>query len=63
VQNINAQDENPLQRKTALHWAAIKGHEECYIFLKSKGARSDIPDASLKIAEQYKILKDVVIQE
>jgi hypothetical protein len=53
VKQINAQDDNPESRRTALHWAAIKGHERIYSFLISKGAKSDIKDVEGKSAEDY----------
>ena len=53
VHNINASDSNPEVKKTALHWAKIKGHDACFRLLKSYGARDDILDAQGKMAEDY----------
>lgn len=54
VKNINAQDANPKVKRTALHWAAIKGHDECYQLLLAAGAKTDILDFEEKMAGQYK---------
>jgi hypothetical protein len=51
--NINAQDDNPKIKKTALHWAVIKNHKDCVKNLLAWGARSDIPDADKKTAYDY----------
>jgi hypothetical protein len=53
VKNINAQDANPKVMRTALHWAAVKGQDECYQLLIAAGAKSDIHDYEGKTAEQY----------
>ena len=50
VNNINAQDENPKSKRTALHWAAIKGHTECYKLLVESGANACIFDADDNLA-------------
>jgi len=53
VKNINAKDDNPTIGRTALHWAAVKGNEECYRFLLEANANPDIPDAAGKLAGEY----------
>lgn len=53
VENIDAQDINPKVKRTALHWAAIKGYEECYKLLQEAGANSNIIDAQGKTALDY----------
>ncbi len=53
LNNVNAQDTNPKVKRTALHWAAIKGHETCYQLLLSAGADQDIQDAAGKPAKSY----------
>jgi hypothetical protein len=53
VKNINAQDTNEKSKKTALHWAAIKGHRECYELLIAAGADPKILDAQQRTAESY----------
>lgn len=50
VKNINAQDANPKMRRTALHWASVKGHKECYQLLLNAGANLSVPDANGQIA-------------
>jgi hypothetical protein len=45
VKNIDAQDENPAKKFTALHLAVDKKHVEAIIVLKSFNAKSDIADA------------------
>lgn len=45
VKNINAQDNNPESKRTALHWAKINGFEECIKLLVSAGADDKIKDA------------------
>lgn len=52
VKNLDAQDSNPQSKKTAAHWAAIKGHKDCYNHLMYRGANLYIPDASGTIACQ-----------
>ncbi len=54
VQDINAQDENPKNKRTALHWAAIEKHIDVYDFLISIGANPNIKDAQGKTAEEYR---------
>lgn len=49
VKNINAQDTNPKMKRTALHWASVKGHKECYRLLQDAGAKANIPDADGKM--------------
>jgi hypothetical protein len=53
VDNIDRQDENELNRKTALHWAVIKESKECAETLVKAGARWDIPDYFKKTALDY----------
>lgn len=53
VSDINAQDNNPNRRKTALHWAVIKGRKENVSALLAAGAKDDIPDAAGKTANNY----------
>ncbi len=53
VKNINAQDVNPNVQRTALHWAAIKGHKECYQLLINADANPDIPEAAGETASMY----------
>lgn len=53
VTNINAQDDNPSSKRTALHWAVIKQNEKCIIALLDAGARLDIQDAMGKTAWDY----------
>lgn len=52
VKNINATDNNPLVKRTALHWAAFKGHKACYDWLLNHGATDSI-DAKGKKAHDY----------
>ncbi len=49
----DAQDNDLKSRRTALHWAVIKGHVEAAKVLINGGARSDISDASGQTAEDY----------
>lgn len=58
VDNINAQDTNPKMKRTALHWAAIKGHETCCQLLLEANAKSDVTDANGETASKY--LKNTV---
>ncbi len=51
--NINAQDTNPKIRRTALHWATIKGYQDCIDVLLSQGCDTDITDADNKTAHEY----------
>ncbi len=53
VKNINAQDANPKVKRTALHWAAIKGHDDCCQLLLESGANHSIPDAIGETAAKY----------
>lgn len=53
VPDVNIQDGNPLNRKTALHWAIMRGSKESISLLVAAGARSDIPDAAGKTARNY----------
>lgn len=55
VKNINAQDNNPEKRLTALHLAVIKNHKEIAQLLKNCGALVDIQDAKNKTAIGYAI--------
>lgn len=50
--DVNAQDSNSLSRKTALHWAAERGNNECIEVLMALNANPDIPDASGKTANE-----------
>lgn len=52
VKNINATDSNPLIKRTALHWAAFKGHKDCYDWLLNHDA-TDSTDANGKKAHDY----------
>lgn len=52
VQNVNAQDQNPTSRKTALHWSAEKNDKEGYDLLVASGAKDDIPDALSRTPSQ-----------
>ena len=53
VTNLNATDDNPSLRRTALHWAAFNKHIAVIELLKSKGAKADLPDATGKTANDY----------
>lgn len=53
VKNIDAQDTNMNVRRTALHWAAVKGHNKCCKLLLDAGASVTIPDARNETAEMY----------
>jgi SAM-dependent MidA family methyltransferase len=53
VKNINAQDNNPERKCTALHWAAIKNHREAYNLLIAANANPNIPDVKGKTPEDY----------
>lgn len=55
VKNINAQDNNPEKRLTALHLAVLKGHKEIAQLLKDSGALVDIRDAKNKTVIDYAI--------
>jgi len=56
VEDINARDSNLKVKRTALHWAAIKGHEDCYQALLKAGADPDLIDkAEKKTAYQYRL--------
>ncbi|PJD93302.1 MAG: hypothetical protein CK424_02630 [Legionella sp.] len=55
VKNINAQDNNPEKRFTALHLAVLKDHKEIAQLLKNGGALVDIKDAKHKTAMDYAI--------
>jgi|GEM_PF-4476278 len=61
VQNVNAADNNPKFMRTALHWAACKGHNECYELLIQKAANPNLRDASNKTALEYKNEQQVVV--
>lgn len=45
VSSINAQDDNPQRKRTALHWAIDKKALECVKWLLEKKADLDIPNA------------------
>lgn len=53
VNNINAQGAKLQLERTALHWAAIKKHRECYELLLQKGADPNILDATGKKPLEY----------
>ena len=53
VGNINAQDDNPTKRKTALHWAVTTSKIAAIDILIAAGARADIKDAVGKTAVDY----------
>ncbi len=55
VTNLNATDDNPSLRRTALHWAAFNKHIAVIELLKSKGAKADLPDATGKTANDYTV--------
>jgi tetratricopeptide (TPR) repeat protein len=50
---IDEQDVNPTSRKTALHWAVIKGHISIVGYLVTRYARVDIADSQGKTALDY----------
>lgn len=51
--DVNIQDTNPQNMKTALHWAAKNGHQEAACLLLNAGAKFDILDAFQKTALDY----------
>jgi WD40 repeat protein len=51
--DINSQDDNPKNKKTALHWATLKGSTEVVSLLLNAGAKFDILDAENKTAFDY----------
>ena len=53
VQNINAQDTNPISRKTALHYAVSKNNIACLKLLLDAGASPEILDVQGLTAAQY----------
>jgi len=53
VQNINAQDTDPISRKTALHWAVLKQQRECVQALLEAGADPLLSDAQGMSAIQF----------
>lgn len=53
VKNIDAQDTNPKVQRTALHWAAVKGHDECCQLLLESGANPNILDAAGEAAMKH----------
>lgn len=53
VSNINAQDDNPHRRRTALHWAVIKDATKSVEWLLQIGALVNIPDSTGKTALDY----------
>lgn len=48
--NMNAKDSNPTVGRTALHWAAEKGHVDCYHLLIENGADVTLLDANGRCA-------------
>ncbi len=50
---VDCQDINPTNKKTALHWTVIKNAERCFIRLLEAGANPSIADASGKTAFDY----------
>lgn len=52
VKNLDAQDSNPKVKRTALHWAAIKKHDDCYELLLQAGANANIPDFNEQTASE-----------
>lgn len=56
--NINAQDSNPNNSKTALHWAVLNKQEQCIKLLLQHHAKIDIPDAKKYTAEYYALISD-----
>lgn len=55
VKNINAQDNNPEKRFTALHLAVLRDHKKIAQLLKNSDALVDIKDAKNKTAVDYAI--------
>lgn len=53
VTSINAQDDNPIRKRTALHWAIEKGSVDCVKWLLDNKAEINIPDANNKTALDY----------
>ena len=53
IDEINAQDNNPEKKRTALHWAVLSGSQDCVRALLSAGANPSIKDASDKMAKDY----------
>lgn len=50
---INEQDNNPRNRRTALHWACYNKHQFCIVYLLNKGAHFYLQDARGKVAWEY----------
>ena len=48
-----AKDFNTKMQRTALHWASIKGNNECYALLIANGADASLVDAFNKTPLQY----------
>ena len=53
IDDVNAADDNPAQRKTALHWASQRGHANCASILLDAGADHTLGDAEGKTALDY----------
>lgn len=56
VKNIDAKDNDPDFGRTALHWAALKGCDECYHLLLKAGANPNTPDANGETANDHLLL-------
>jgi len=53
VTNVNAKDSNPTTNRTALHWAALKGHMDCCNLLIASGADSMLLDSLGETAQMH----------
>jgi tetratricopeptide (TPR) repeat protein len=51
--NINSQDANPRNQRTALHWACVKQHESVIAYLLKQGACFNLVDGHNKMAWEY----------
>ena len=64
--NVNAQDDNPQKRYTALHLAIRENKIQNAVYLVSSGARIDIPDAlgitATQLIVERHVLRDPEIQ-
>jgi len=59
VIDIDAKDNNPQIRRTALHHAAIRGHREVCQLLLNANAKTNIPDAHGETADCYLVTMDL----
>ncbi len=55
IEDIDAKDDNPESKRTALHWAVINKHPEVIQLLIAHHALSDIEDANKKTATYLKV--------